>query len=145
MAQGWRVPYLRGLEMATFSLLGSVTNPNLPSLLHLTVDITMTSASLPCNTWSTWRSAADTTVQCMAVQSSSFPCQLLSYLSLQSLPFFCPFVLLLSRIAHRTLTSRANHACLFHCECSCLCAVAGADSHNQITIANGERLIQWIL
>lgn len=56
--------------MATFSLLGSVTNPSLPSLLHLTVDITMTSASLPYNTWGTRRSAPGTTVHCIAVQSS---------------------------------------------------------------------------
>ena len=39
--------HLRGLEMATLSLLGSVTKPSFPSRLHLTVDITITSASRP--------------------------------------------------------------------------------------------------
>lgn len=39
--------HLRGLEIATLSLLGSVTKPSLPSRLHLTVDITITSASRP--------------------------------------------------------------------------------------------------
>ena len=40
--------HLRGLDMATLNLRGSVTKPSLPCLLHLTVDMMITSASLPC-------------------------------------------------------------------------------------------------
>ena len=39
--------HLRGLDMATLNLRGSVTKPSLPCLLHLTVEMMITSASLP--------------------------------------------------------------------------------------------------